>query len=359
MHLSENFTKYQFSLKLLYEFGIESDSLVQIQALLLMTQWWDSNMNHKDPSYWFDLACSTAEKIGLLSETHDGLLSHRRRVWWCLYARDRVISFAFQRPLRIRSNDSEVTLLDFTTPDFESYHPIVCDVLGSASELLSPENQQRTLVLFKEFVKLTHHVGTMLEFLFYETLLPSENAEGVFSLALREFQEPSTILTCERFLRTWSRCLPQPAHYHPPFDQPVGSVERVLTTHEAFIHLLHLFAKSTLYQVALNSNLESGLNTLETIRDVTTQAKKTFVELYELDLIDFLPGTSIIGLHLMLDRCIPDLAARDKHVRQQALANLFICEQTAWHMLRSYPIAQHVFSKAQIATSHLLGLIES
>ncbi|KAF9248694.1 transcriptional regulator family: Fungal Specific TF [Penicillium roqueforti] len=230
--------------KLLYEFETEPDAYTQIQALLLMMQWHGSGVGHKIPTYWFDLAYSTAERVGLLGSLETGSFSHKHRLWWCLYVRDRILSLGFRRPLRIPNSDVTMSLLESTRYySSEPYHDLVLVMLGEAAAMLNWENQERMMLLFIQEIKLAHCVGVIINLLYQDAWSPSPSGDYKYAMVPKSNVPQAAITECEQLLKTWIEDLPAPAHYFSPsllHGCHTESPEIVLLVHQAFLYLLHL-----------------------------------------------------------------------------------------------------------------------
>ncbi|CAG8310997.1 unnamed protein product [Penicillium nalgiovense] len=346
--------------KLLYEFETEPDAYTQIQALLLMMQWHGSGSGHKDPTYWFDLAYSTAQRVDLLGSLETGSFSHKHRLWWCLYVRDRILSLGFRRPLRIPNSDVTTSLLDSTRYySSEPYHELVLVMLGEASAMLSWENQERMMLLFIQEIKLAHCVGVIINLLYHDDWSPSPSGECEYSMVPKSNVSQAVITGCEQLLKAWIQDLPGPAHYFPPsllHNCHTESPEIVLLVHQAFLYLLHLTAMSILYQAA--SSKGDGIQTtlISEMRGLTLQVNEILNELHDCRMLHFLPGSTITILIIILEASLLDLKVSDDFVRMQAMSNLYACEEAAGHLLQTYPAAEIVLSQAQNARGHLLGL---
>ncbi|KAF9883238.1 hypothetical protein FE257_003832 [Aspergillus nanangensis] len=332
-----------------------------IQALLVMTLWFEENTTRKYPFYWLDLAYTLAEQIGLPASPFLDDQTLRQKIWWCLYARDRIISLAFQQPLRIESNYLQMPMLEFIGHCYEPYDPRVLGALGATSEILSLENQEKITVLFKEEVKLTHYIGIMLECLYYDTwatsfLQPSEH--NVYCLTPRESSSPALVDACEECFKAWRRDLPKQVHYEAPSSSRPESLDMVLVVHRAFLHLFYFTAMSALYRAERRQNKHLSSTRVEEMRELAAQVERMLMELHEVDLISYLPTTSVAVLLSVLEDTLPDLKVSDSTVRLQAMSNLYACEEAAWQLLQSYPAAERVLSQAQRARSSLLGLLE-
>ncbi|KAJ5834845.1 hypothetical protein N7447_000871 [Penicillium robsamsonii] len=347
--------------KLLYEFETEPNAYVQIQALLLMMQWHGNGGGPKNPTYWFDLAYSTAERVGLLGSLETGSFSHKHRLWWCLYVRDRILSLGFRRPLRIPNSDITMSLLEATKYySSELYHELVLVMLGEASSMLNWENQERMMLLFIQEIKLAHCVGVIINLLYQDAWSPSPSGDYEYSMVPKSNISQAAITGCEQLLKTWIQNLPAPAHYYSPsllHHCHTESPENVLLVHQAFLYLLHLTAMSILYQAASNGgdSLETTINS--EMRGLTLQVNETLNELHDSRMLHFLPGSTITILIIILEASLSDLKVSDDIVRMQAMSNLYACEEAAGYLLQTYPAAEIVLSQAQNARGHLLGLI--
>ncbi|KAJ5669785.1 hypothetical protein N7462_010855 [Penicillium macrosclerotiorum] len=342
--------------KLLYEFETEPNLISQIQALLLMTLWYEADSHHKDPYYWLDLACTAAERKGLLPSLYLDDLSPRQNLWWCLYARDRMISLAFQRPLRIQNNTLQISMLSFADLKYETYPALVHETLGSNSEILCQWNQEKSFALFKEQVKLTHCIGIMLEYLYQGAWEPSFLNDN-YSLMPTKSPSLTMINACEDFLKAWMRDLPKSAQYDPsdcPLSEPMN---RVFMVHQAFLRLLYMTAMSILYKTEDDDNLTS--NRAQDRRDLKAEIDRMLVELCDFNLLLFLPAATVTILKCGLETSLLDLKVSDRTLRLQALSSLYTFEQAAWNLLPSYPSMEHVLWRAQMARSNLLGLVET
>ena len=108
--------------RLLYEFEIEPDNAAILQALILMSNWYGKWDERKHTWHWTGEAYDLARNMGLHREPTDRFPSEhakrsRRRLWWSLYTRDRLISLGTRRPMRIRDDEVGVSLL--TLEDFD------------------------------------------------------------------------------------------------------------------------------------------------------------------------------------------------------------------------------------------------
>ncbi|KAH6977511.1 fungal-specific transcription factor domain-containing protein, partial [Ilyonectria sp. MPI-CAGE-AT-0026] len=108
--------------RLLYDFNYESDRLVLVQGLLLMSLWYETTEEHRNTWHWIDVAVSQAFVAELHRDSVDGSRCSkdrklRRRVWWSCFIRDQLTSLEMKRLPRIRDGEYNVSML--TDDDFE------------------------------------------------------------------------------------------------------------------------------------------------------------------------------------------------------------------------------------------------
>jgi hypothetical protein len=112
--------------RLLHDMDVEPDGKSMLQALLLMSLWYGGPNDQRNTWYYTGLALSLAQNLGLHHEPDE---SHpqqhlRRRLWWSLYIRDRLIALGTRRPMRIRDDEHEVSML--SQQDFD------CEILDES-----------------------------------------------------------------------------------------------------------------------------------------------------------------------------------------------------------------------------------
>ncbi|KAL7895565.1 hypothetical protein HDV63DRAFT_381750 [Trichoderma sp. SZMC 28014] len=121
--------------KCLYDVDRGTEKLVLIQSVILLGFWYDPQ-DHTGAWYWTGIAISLAQNIGLHrssllrgrakkppSAARESLM---RRIWWACVVRDRWVSLARGRPMRIHSEDCDVPF------------PVAEDVLNELESVTSP-----------------------------------------------------------------------------------------------------------------------------------------------------------------------------------------------------------------------------
>ncbi|KAI8938183.1 hypothetical protein NX059_005848 [Plenodomus lindquistii] len=103
----------------IYDATYESNKIIVIQALFLMSFWRAGALLEKDARHWLGTAISLSQTRALHrsgGETEGKLTRLQRRLWWALYVRERQCGSALGLPNRIRDEDCDIEPL--TASDF-------------------------------------------------------------------------------------------------------------------------------------------------------------------------------------------------------------------------------------------------
>ena len=145
--------------KALYETNYESDPVSLIQTIILIGLYWEGPEDvTKNSFYWTRVAVGLAHGFGLQRDISSSTsLSNVekkiwRRIWWCLFEKDRNVAIAFGRPSVIDLNDCDVPML--TIDDFNEDEP------GNPSPY--PVNVTQALY-FIHLVKLAEITGIIVK----------------------------------------------------------------------------------------------------------------------------------------------------------------------------------------------------
>lgn len=183
--------------KALFDANYESDRLIIVQAVVLLSWWWEGPEDvTKNAFYWSRVALGIAQGIGLhrsMDKTNMAL-SHKRswkRMWWSLFVLDRWVSVSLGRPLVINLEDSDVPMI--TEEDFNEDEP------GHPS--LYPANKTNILY-FIHAVKLSEIIGLVMDQQF------SVSAE----ISRRKKKVPF-VSHCDMALGSWMKSLPPELKY--------------------------------------------------------------------------------------------------------------------------------------------------
>lgn len=110
--------------KILFDLGYETNKIVLLQTVLMLTFWGPQMKSYWNPCSWIGFGVTIAVSLGIhrsissahMKATDRGLL---RRLWWSLVARDTYCASLLGRPFRIDlgQSDTELLTLDDFSPE--------------------------------------------------------------------------------------------------------------------------------------------------------------------------------------------------------------------------------------------------
>lgn len=192
--------------RLLYEFDVEPDMASVLQSLILMSSWYSKWDARRDTWHWTGLAYDVARRMGLHREASARLVSakvrrFRRRLWWSLYIRDRMIALGTRRPLRIYDSDCDVGMLTLDDFDLEPFHE------GYQGQSLIPnvKENEATARMCIRLAKLCICVGRVVSSQ-YTTLRSQHDQDiphAVMVVSRRDEGRAKDLESCDQQLTDW------------------------------------------------------------------------------------------------------------------------------------------------------------
>ena len=348
----------------MYDFDYEVDRISLVQALLLMTYWYETPDDQKDTWHWMGVSLSLAHTIGLHRDPQKSNMDMKRqrlwkRIWWSCFMRDRLIALGMRRPMRIKNEDCDVPVL--TLDDFE-ISPHSADVVRmlKGCRLLASAEQQRQIavmciekaglclcishVLAAQYSVLSHKFGGTTETTMM--LVPKKSAA-----------ETSVIMQCDEELETWSNNLPKSAHYKSQAPTIPTNGEEVLLVHRALLNMIYLTTSSALHrpQVLPSAPFPTVAADLQDlsrtkVREAATEITSIAQDLHLLNLSRFLPTTGVTVLLPAVIIHLLDIKSNDPAVRNASLRRFYQCMQILQRL-------REVYASADFATSFLEAAI--
>ncbi|KAF7594383.1 hypothetical protein BBP40_009364 [Aspergillus hancockii] len=340
-------------LRLLYSLDCEEDRIVILQTLLLMTYWTD-HVNHPQQDIWDWIGiCNTqAHSIGLnrdpsASPTMDLKTKRLRiRLWWSLYARDRLISLGMRRPTQVNEGTSNVPMLRLDDFEYEYFHPSVIKMFH-CRQLEDPNHQKRLATMFIEKTKLCQCIGRVL----FAQYSPSQRLFGItnrttITLAPRQASE-SELARCSQRLDSWVSSLPKDAQFIPASKTNFNDGEEVLLLHGAMVRMLYHATISALYRPwAYGFNKGQSKSRIELTNTARTKMHDAAIGithiiqgLNQLNLTRFLPQS---GVTVIIPATVLHLAnsmSDNPTVREASIRNFHRCVQVLQGLKELYPAA--------------------
>lgn len=120
--------------KTLYDNDHEPNKVTVVQAVFLISFWWNGPMDQKDTWHWLGIAISLALTLGMHRSTQHSDMKHRdrclwKKIWWSLFAEDKHAATALGRPVHTRRKDCDVELLEIA--DFSEQPVSRPDIFGT------------------------------------------------------------------------------------------------------------------------------------------------------------------------------------------------------------------------------------
>ncbi|KAK4203822.1 fungal-specific transcription factor domain-containing protein [Triangularia verruculosa] len=302
--------------RVLYDCDTELDRLHLVQALLMMTYWYESPDDQKDTWHWMGVAISLAQTIGVhrnpvatnFPPAKRGLW---KRIWWSCYMRDRMIALGMRRPTRIKDDDFDVPMLE--EGDFE------ISVLREDNQLLGPDcalardlDMQRELALMCiEMAKLCLLVSEMLRaqysILSRGGMRPDVTTASTMMLLPKKDQNPDGFAMTQQvdaMLTQWALGLPSCCHRQSVPMTPIEEGRRPVVLQRHLLHLIYYTTVSALHrpQFLRPQRAEPVVPTKaqqysqERVRDASREVIKMVTELRQHGLERCLPTTGVTVL---------------------------------------------------------------
>ncbi len=119
--------------KALYDNDHEPNKITVVQAVFLISFWWNGPTDQKDTWHWLGIAISLALTLGMHRSTQHSDMKPKdrslwKRIWWSLFAEDKHAATALGRPVHIRRVDCDVEVLN--RADFEEQSVSRPDIFG-------------------------------------------------------------------------------------------------------------------------------------------------------------------------------------------------------------------------------------
>ncbi|KAJ3550360.1 hypothetical protein NM208_g5 [Fusarium decemcellulare] len=339
--------------RLLFELDIEQDRLIMAQTALLLTCRGVSDRERKDSYYWVNTAISLAYTVNLHRSSCSKNVplnkqKHLRRLWWCCYVRDNILSLGMRKPTRIKEQDFDVPMLEVADLEFS--------LLTRRHTLLEhgsvgPFDQTKELESAELCVQKTRLSVLMNQILQFqaESNHPEDCAPPMPS---NDPGRPGGLNALDAALKSWKKALPRSCCYRS-FSGQQSEFEATATPVDVRRHLLHMAYYTALYTLHrprfladsprhhLNRNLRqaqeaSKVLVLDSARNITRLA----AELHQHDMDCNLPIAAITVLSPAISMHLLHMKSQNQTVRDLALCNFRVCMSVMEKMQKLYPAAE-------------------
>jgi hypothetical protein len=249
-----------------------------------MTYWHDNMDDQKDIWHWISVAVALAQTIGMNQDPDTLEMTSsekhlRKRVWWSLFMRDRLVALAMRRAAKIPMHESHVPSL--TISDFELYDGAVS---GFSDYLkLDPTQRERFAMVSIEGCKLCTIIGRILETQYSTACIKRRipgsqerpNTSTTMVLLPRKVQDNKIkVLALEAMLSAWIEDLPPEISYESVRRQGHHAHSFNIKLHCAQLAMLYHTAVIVLFRPTHLSNSCTGAR-LECTQEPKSALDKT------------------------------------------------------------------------------------
>lgn len=328
--------------RLLYEFDVEQDSAAVLQSLILMSSWYSRWDERRHTWHWTGLAYDLARSMGLHREpTTRGASKKvryfRRRLWWSLYIRDRMIALGTRRPMRIRDDDFDVAML--TLEDFD-LEPSLEPNQGSPLIPDAKENTSTALMCI-QLAKLCICIGHVTSSQ-YTTLSVQPDVPNTMMVVSRRRDKESIqeLERCDRELNEWFQALTTNIRRNGSAIASDGS-HSCSEVHWWVLNLTYLTAVNVLHRAqALQPQPDAAdaqiaqKSSRSKVKDAARSLTKLLQTMLRQDQVRFL---GLIGVTALVAACLShmlDISSGDEDVRDASTLRLYQSLEVL-HALRS------------------------
>ncbi|KAK4038776.1 fungal-specific transcription factor domain-containing protein [Parachaetomium inaequale] len=355
--------------RLLYDFDYETDRLILVQGLLLMTYWYETPDDQKDTWHWMGVAISLAHTIGLHRDPAKTPMIPRKqklwkRVWWSCLMRDRLVALGMRRPTRIKSEDFDVPPLNEDDFEIEAL-PEENQLLGPECALMRDLEMQRELaVMCIEKAKLCMLIGDMLKVQYSvlsrsgmrpehttnstHMLLPNKNPENM-----------EEVETVDQRLQAWFNSLPAPCLHRALDAATITDGNKALAVQRNLLHMIYHTTISALHRpLFLPASPTEGPSTpvevqetaRQRVREAAEHITRMAADLRVHSLERYLPTTGVTVILPAMIVHMLDTKSLDPETRAGAVQGLKECLVVMSNL-------RNIYAAADFATGFLDALL--
>lgn len=345
--------------RLLYDLNCETDRVAILQALLLMTYWYEKPEDEKETWHWTGIALSQAQIQGI-HRNPDGfnitpeMKSLRKRIWWSLFVRDRLLALGIRRPARVRSGDFDVPMLTLEDCEMASFDDSLLSYLGPLPVATDASAKRSIYLCFIELAKLCVHIGDIL-FTQYSILSnPTFGAEenvAMMVIPRKSVEQMQEMEKADFHLEDWLQNLDPACQYKIGKSQDErdrnGSY-MILRLHQAMLYMIYLTTTAVLHRPrALQSDPGPGDNrvNMRLSRRKVTHAAASITEvvrdLYQENQLRFASTSTVPALISSTLIHLVDIRSSRDEARYISIGRFYQCWQALQYLRDMYASAEH------------------
>lgn len=323
-----------------------------------MALWYEPPGNPKDAWYWMGACLSQAHTIGLQREQVKSDMNQqkkqlRKRLWWCIYARDRLIALGMRRPALVHDDSYNIPMLKID--DFQFSSPKLLRTVGCSGFMPQRVDKQRfSALLFIETVKLSLCISKVLS---VQYCVASTRFGGSTATTTTTLTPRKTVFVIDKFeqcdavLKDWVARLPTELRMERlRSNSSAFDVDSSLHIHGAVLRMVYLATIGALYRPPalffpdLNAELRGASR--RKIRQAAHETTTISRDLHQLNLTRYLPTVGVTALLSAGATHLLEIRSKDLEVSLVGLRGFEQCMQILQRL-------QEIYTSADFATNHL------
>ncbi|KAJ5814265.1 fungal-specific transcription factor domain-containing protein [Penicillium pulvis] len=354
--------------RLLYALDFEQEHLPLLQAVLLMTYWYDCPSDGKDSWYWTGIAFSLAQVVGIHRETELCRTTIkkkrlRRRIWWSCIIQDRLLAMGIRRPSRIRDKGYNVPQLTLNDFDLNEPSHTVIKFLGKSGMLLSDPSARSTMaVMCIELSKLAVCLGHILHSQYSvvsDQPMIAEYMLRIIVVPTRSKSSADDVTKCDLELKEFVNNQDARSKYTTGTRQTgdKNETDRIIRLHQAILRMNYLAAVNILHKpqvfYAESETTDSNAQKKSSREKVTNAAIALTKLAFDMQMDSQLQYLSTSSVPAFLSAALShlgDMRSHEEEIRNISVGRFYQCIHVL-HQLKS------VYSSADFAIHFLEAVL--
>ncbi|KAJ5648706.1 fungal-specific transcription factor domain-containing protein [Penicillium lividum] len=354
--------------RLLYALDCELEHLPLLQAVLLMTYWYDCPSDGKDSWYWTGIAFSLAQVVGIHRETELCRTTVkkkrlRRRLWWSCIIQDRLLAMGIRRPSRIRDKGYNVPQLTLNDFDLNEPSNTVIKFLGKSGMLLSDPSARSTMaVMCIELSKLAVCLGHILHSQYSvvsDQPMIAEYMLRIIVVPKRSRSYTDDVIKCDLELKELINNQDSRSKYTSGPQQTGDKTEthRIIRLHQAILRMNYLAAVNILHKpqvfYAESETTDSNVQKKSSREKVTNAAIAMTKLAFDMQMDSQLQYLSTSSVPAFLSAALShlgDMRSHEEEIRNISVGRFYQCIHVL-HQLKS------IYSSADFAIHFLEAVL--
>ncbi|KFX87522.1 hypothetical protein V490_08193 [Pseudogymnoascus sp. VKM F-3557] len=333
----------------LYDFDYESDGVIIVQSLLLMSFWLETHNGQKDTWHWIGAAISTANSIGLHCNPANSTTDVKtqklwKRIWWSCLMRDRLASLGLRRIPRTK-DDHDVPML--TLADFD-IRPLAADntIVPPRCKMIRDVEMQKDLALLcisqaKLSLCISHVLSTQYSVLIRDQgMVTNQDWRTRPSAVLlpRNLEQTDEVNSCDSELAGWVQSLPSQCIARDPTSEEIEGGASTVIVQRTLLHMLYYATLAALHRPQLQKHGKLQDDSRNKVHKASCEITRMAQSLHNRGLTGYLYNA---GLTVLLPAIIIHLLAlksTNEAVRYKALQRFCQCMQVVEKLRENYMI---------------------